>query len=170
MALCSSSVLSPPTMHAQQQAGGLFQALYIFNFTKYISFPPSRQTGDFVIGIIGKTDTQAQLEKTAQVKRVPLTGQAIRVVNLDDERDVPMSDCHIIYIPERYVKRLKSVADATKGKPVLIVSEGAGLFAQGSLISFVFNSEKKFEIARAAVEANNMKVSSELLRVAAIVP
>jgi hypothetical protein len=148
------------------QGAGVFQAVCIYNFTKYITLPPARQTGDYIIAVVGKTETTAQLERMAAVRRVPATNQAIKVVDLDN---VSPADCHLIYIPEKFSKRTKSVADAVKGKPVVIVTEGVNQYQAGSGISFVFNAERKFEVNRGLLEANNMKVSSELLRVATIV-
>jgi hypothetical protein len=155
-------------LEAQQSSGGLFQALYIYNFTKYVSYPSARQSGEFVIAVVGKTDVQAQLEKTASVKRTSLTNQVIKVVNFDDVNSA--SECHIVYVPEKSSKRLRGILDATKNKPILVVGEGLGLYNQGVPISFVFISEKKFEISRSILDACGLKVSSELLKVANVLP
>jgi hypothetical protein len=152
---------------AQQAQGGVFQAVCIFNFTKYITYPAARQSGDYVIAIVGKSDVQAQLERTAAVKRVATTNQAIKVVDYDQ---VSPSECHLVFVPEKFSKRLKNVADALRGKPIVLVTEGSGLYNQGSCISFVFNSDKKFEVNRTLIEAQGLKASSELLKVATIVP
>lgn len=159
-ALC---VLTEPV---SAQGQGVFQAVCIYNFTKYITLPPTRQAGEYIIAVAGKTDATQQLERMAAVKRVSGTNQTIKVVNLDD---VAPSECHLIFIPEKFAKKTKSVADAVKGKPVIIVTEGPNLYQSGSGVSFVFNSDKKFEVAKNFLEANNMKVSSELLKLANVV-
>jgi hypothetical protein len=163
-----SSVLVPVQARAQQAgAGGLFQALYIYNFTKYVTYPSARNSGDYVIAVVGKSDVQTQLEKTASVKRASLTNQTIRVANYDD---VAPAECHIIYVPEKSAKRLRSIVESVRNKPVLVVGEGSGLYNQGVPVSFVFASEKKFEISRGLLESVGMKVSSELLKVANVFP
>lgn len=150
-----------------QKAASVFQAVYVYNFTKYITFPPARQSGDFIIGVLGYSPIVAPLEKTASIKKAG--NQSIKIVVYDSPSSI--ADCHLLYIPERSSRKLSEVANLLRGKPTVIVTEGSGLSRgkSGSGISITQEGEKKFEINRSAIEASNMKVSSELLRLAIIV-
>lgn len=169
MCVAASSALPLLMAQAQSASGGAatFQALFIFNFTKYITYPPSRQNGDFIIGILGKPDLIPPLEKTAAIKKVNGV-QTIKVYNYED---IPNpTDCHIIFVSSTHNKRLPRIVEMARNKPILVVTEGQGMYSSGSGISILSSGDKKFEVNRAYLEANGMKVSSELLKLAAIVP
>ncbi|MBR5642849.1 MAG: YfiR family protein [Salinivirgaceae bacterium] len=54
-----------------------FKALFMYNFTKYIEWPQNKQSGDFVIGVIGNPAIVGELNAIAQRKTVG--SQAIKI-------------------------------------------------------------------------------------------
>ena len=157
---------------AQQQdaakAASVFQAVYIYNITRYVYFPLAKNSGDFVIGILGKSDVGTSLERTATIKKAGLTGQVIRVVTYDSPISA-MKECHFLYIAEKYNSRVAQIAGMLKGQPTLLITEGDGMSRGVPGISMVANGEKKFQVNNKAIEENALKVSADFLRFALVV-
>jgi YfiR/HmsC-like len=156
------------TQQDASKAASVFQAVYIYNITRYVYFPPSKTTGDYVIGILGRTDVGSSLERTATVKKAGLTGQTIRVVAYDSPVQA-MSECHIVFISDKFLGRLGQIAKLLKGQPTLIITEGAGNANGIPAISMLASGEKKFQVNNKAIEEVNLKVSADFLRFAAVV-
>jgi hypothetical protein len=150
------------------KAAAVFQAVYIYNFTRYVYFPPARNTGDFVIGILGRTDAAPGLERMANIKKAGITGQQIRIVVYDAPTPA-MTECHFVYVPDKFTSRLPQVVKLLKGQSTLIVTEGLNSANGIPAISMVSNSDKKFHVNNKAIEDINLKVSADFLRFAALV-
>ncbi len=165
--LCLCIILTFGSVSVFAQTASVFQAVYIYNFTRYVIFPPARLTGEYVIGVFGKSDVTPQLEKTAALKKV--AGLTLKIVVFDTPASI--TDCHILFVPLRYNGRVPEIAAALRGKITVIATEGTGMAADkiGGSITIVAETEKKFEINRARVESMNVKISSELLKLANIV-
>jgi hypothetical protein len=157
------------TQQEASKAASVFQAVYIYNITRYVYFPPNKTTGDYVIGILGRiSDVGASLERTATVRKAGLTGQTIRVIFYDSPTQA-MNECHILFIPDKFLSRLGQVAKLLKGQPTLIITEGPGNATGIPAITMVATGEKKFQVNNKAIEEVSIKVSADFLRFAAVV-
>ncbi len=150
-----------PHIAAQQ---GLFEALYIFKFCSFVTFPLERQSGDFIIGVLNAPDIAAQLQKTVAGKQIG--SQGIKVKNVSEVSE--LSGCHIAFIPDNMSKKLPKVQELARTKPMLIVTKGAGLAREGGHINIFVNGDKKFEINRTAAESVGLKLSADLLKLAVV--
>jgi YfiR/HmsC-like len=150
------------------KAASVFQAVYIYNFTRYVYFPPAKNSGDFIIGVLGKTDVGSSLERTATLKKAGITGQPIRVI-LYDSPVAAMKECHFLYIAEKYNYRAGQIASMLKGQPTLLITEGEGMAKGIPAISMVANADKKFQVNNKAIEETTVKVSADFLRFASVV-
>jgi hypothetical protein len=64
----------------------------------------------------------------------------------------------------------RNIAAKLQGKPILLVSESPGAAKKGSGINFVIVDDKmKFELNKAAVEKQGLKVSGDLAKLAIVV-
>lgn len=149
-------------LHTQQ---GLFESLYILKMTTLVTYPPNRATGDYLIGVVGSPGIAAQIDRSLTGKKV---GEQFIKVRLFDEAS-GLANCHIIFLPDQYSKKLPRVLEAVRGKPVLIISKGHGMARSGSHISILTGSEKKFELNKKAAEAVGLQFHDELLRLAILV-
>ena len=94
-----------------------FKALFMYNFTKYIEWPQAKQSGDFVIGVIGNSAIVGELETIAQKKTVG--AQAIKVKQVSSAED--LTKMHIVYVTEDKSGEAAGIAAAwglSKGIPV----------------------------------------------------
>ncbi len=150
-------------LYAQQQQG-LFEALYIFKFCGFITFPIERQSGSFVIGVLNAPAITTQLEKAIAGKYIG--SQPMTVRNVSDTGD--LNGCHIVFIPDNMSKKLPKVQEMARMKAMLIVTKGAGMAKEGGHINIFTNGDKKFEINRTAAEAVGLKLSADLLKLAVV--
>jgi len=143
-----------------------FHSIFMYNFTKYIEWPDSYKSGDFVIGVLGDSPIVEHLKNMAQVKSVGAQKFTIKVFS--SAADV--SQCHILFIPEFNSGLLKDVRTKLKGSATLLITEQDGLATQGSAINFIIKEGKwKFELNKQVAESANLKISSELSRLAILV-
>ncbi len=139
---------------------------FIYNFTKYIEWPASYQSGDFVIAVLGDSPIIQELEKMAENKSVG--SQKFVIKKLKSASDI--EKCHMLFIPVSKSKDLTQALEKLEGKPTLVVTEKPGMANQGSGINFIMLEGKwKFELNKAATEKSNLKVSGDLAKFAIII-
>lgn len=143
-----------------------FHSVFMYNFTKYIQWPASYQSGDFVIGVLGDSPILESLEKMAESKTVG--AQKFSIVRYKNVEEI--SKCHMLFIPSNRSKFLKDAIAKTNGQSTLIITEKNGLGTEGSNINFVLVDGKwKFELNKSATEKSNLKVSGDLAKLAILI-
>ena len=86
------------------------------------------------------------------------------------ERVTFVFPCHLVFVSSAETKRLRKVLDVLEGRSVLTVGEMDRFADRGGMINFVIDEETvRFEINLEAAEGAGLKVSSQLLKVAASV-
>ncbi len=144
-----------------QTADYKFHSVFIYNFTKYIQWPPSQQAGDFVIAVVGNSPVYDELDKITANKMVG--GQKIVVKKYKSAGDIQA--CQILFVPGG--ASFEAAYEKMKGKPVLTVTEKPGLGQRGSGINFILQDNKwKFELNESATQQAGLKVSKELAKLA----
>lgn len=147
----------------QAQSDYRFHSVFMYNFTKYIQWPSSAQTGDFVIGVIGNCLIQGELEKMAINKSVG--SQKIVVKKFKNVSE--LTSCQMLFIPSADSRDFEAALEKLKGKPTLILTEKNGLGQKGSGINFVLvDGRWRFELNENATESAGLKVSKELSKLA----
>lgn len=140
------------------------KAVYLYNFTKYIEWPPANKEGNFVIAIVGNNPgLLAELNKMASSKTADKQKFEIKPVSTPSEA----GKCNILYVTGESKVNLAEVSQKVKANSTLLVSEKTGALNQGSIINFVvIKSKLAFEINKSHSEKFNLKVSSSLLSLA----
>ncbi len=145
------------------QAQGLskYQAVFIYNFTKYLEWPAAKPP--LVIGVMGNSPVLIELEKSAKTK-----ADAFKVVKIATMDEV--DKCDMIFLPKEQSRNLSLVAEKTRGKSVLIVTEEAELASRGAHISFYVEDDKlRFIINQSATASQDIQVSAKLLAMAKVI-
>lgn len=141
-------------------------SVFIYNFTKYIQWPSSAQSGDFVIGVLGNSPMVQSLEKLASERKIGNRSMVIKKFNSVDQ----VSQCHMLFIPESNSNDLEAALAKIGGQSTLIMTERQGLGSRGSGINFiVVDGKQKFELNKAATEKAQLKVSNELTSLAIVI-
>jgi hypothetical protein len=151
---------------AQQSMDYAVQANIIYRFTKYIEWPESKRTGDFIIGIVGDSPLTDQLQNFIANK----TAGSRKIVIKKFSSSAEIFNCHILFISEDESDNLKKIATRTAGSPILVVSESDGLALKGACINFIIVSDHlKLEINKNNIEQRNLNIASELLQLGKLV-
>ncbi len=146
--------------------------VFVYNFTKYIKWPPAAESGDFVIGILGNTPVEGELTKlTGKLKVSGTRTIVIKKIN-SASNAAALQSCNILYISNKESKALKEINATIGDAPVLMVSEGMGLTSKGSCISIYIDEDSdkiKLELNKKVLESHKLKASSELLNLAVLI-
>jgi hypothetical protein len=153
-----------------QEIDAKVTSIFLYNFTKYIKWPVATESGDFIIGIVGESPVEAELQKlTTKVKVGGTRNIVLRKVPGDNA--AAMQGCHILYVAKKVNKNLKDISAALGTAPVLLVTEGMGLANKGSVISLYIDEESdklKVELSKKALEKSQLRASSDLLALAVV--
>lgn len=145
-----------------------FKSLYLYNFTKYVGWPPEAKTGDFVIGILGSNTIFNMVEQVASGKMVG--SQKIIVTKFAKVEE--LTPCHILFVG--YAKAnsagMAEVIQKVGSDNTLLVTERDGATKDGAAINFVIrNEEMKFELNKANALNHKLQISSNLEKLAILV-
>ena len=142
------------------------KAAYLFNFAKFVEWPPrafTEATSPIVIGILGETRLNADLERTIRDKTVNNRPLAIK----ECRSPADATNCHILFISTSEKKRLPEILEGLRGASVLTVGETDRFTETGGMINFVQESNKiRFQINDGAARSVGLKISSKLLSLA----
>jgi hypothetical protein len=143
-------------------------SVYVYNFIKYIEWPPENlKTDDFVIAIIGDSPVKSELQALAASKKA--NGKRIVIKQYNKIEDV--EHCQIMYISSGKSGLLKSAIESTKTMSALLITEREGLAKKGAGINFVTLEDEtlKFELNTKVLEGSKLKVSYQLKSLALVV-
>lgn len=142
------------------------KAMFVYNFTKYIEWPQSYKSGNFVIGVLGESALQAELDKMAATKKAVNQPFEIKRYNSVGE----IGNCHMLLIPAGTSAQIEAAVAKSKSNSTLVIGEQEGMAKRGAGINFVIKQNKqKFELNKSNIENRNLKVSSSLLALAIVV-
>lgn len=135
------------------------EANYIYNIIKYIEWPESYKSGDFIIGVLGDTPVSKELKKLAATKKV--FNQKITVVDFNQTNDI--TKCHVLFISELSSNLMKLALVMVGNNSTLIIGESEGLATQGAGINFVKQQDVlSFQINEASIKRRGLQVDSKL--------
>jgi len=133
---------------------------FIYNFTKYISWPAELSTGNFIIGVFGSPAMSGELKAVAETRKVGT--RSIEVVDFASLG--ALQKCHMVYVPESKKAELDKVIEKYDAQAVVVVADVPGAVLKGAAINFIMvDGKQNFEVRKANVEKNGIKVSSQLL-------
>lgn len=151
---------------AAQKTDYEVQANIIYHFTKYINWPDSRKTGDFVIGVLGESAIYWELKESLVNKKAGSQNIIIKQY----ASSATTFDCHILFLSEEEGYQVKRITTQTAEEPVLIVSESDGLASKGSCINFAVVSDRlSLEINKTNIEKRGLDIATELLQLGRVV-
>ncbi|NJO92931.1 MAG: YfiR family protein [Chloroflexia bacterium] len=118
------------------------KAVFIYNFTKYISWPQSESSGDFIVGVLGSPAMESSLNALAAKKKVGT--RDIKVLNFNSFDAIQNA---IYFLLEMQKKPIPDALNKVSLLPVVVVTDSPGSIEKGSGINFVeVGGKQKFEI------------------------
>ncbi len=144
---------------AFSQSQGQVKGSMIYHFTKYMQWPASKASGDFVIGVVGNSDTYSMLQTLAKSKKVGSRTIVVKKISSASQG----SGCSIIYLSADQIGQFDAAKNAASTGKALLVTEKSGMGKKGAGINFIQTGGKvKFEINESSIKANGIKVDSKL--------
>lgn len=161
-------LLASGSGRAQESQPSEYQvkAAFLFNFAKFVEWPPQAfagPTSPIVIGILGENPFGDDLERTIRDKTVNN-----RPFTIKEIRSLPeATNCHILFISTSEKKRLSEIFESLRGATVLTVGETERFVETGGMINLVKEADKiRFQINDGAAKGAGLKISSKLLNLA----
>ncbi|MBL6446475.1 YfiR family protein [Fulvivirga sp. 29W222] len=140
--------------------------MMIYNFLKYIQWPGEKNTGDFVIGVMGDDEVFKTLNTWYGNKTRGDKTFTIKKLNSPSE----ISGCQLLYIGASASNQFDEIRTKVENQSVLTITNKSGLGAKGSCINFkVVDNRLKFELNQSAIEKSNLKISGQLTSMAILI-
>jgi len=145
------------------------KAAFLYNFAKFVEWPAELLANDpsFVIGLLGEDPfgpllDEAVAGKTVRDKRIVVK----RFSRLEDA-----AGAHILFISDSEAGNVSRIVKGLSRTPVLTVSDIERFAERGGMVQLETEQNRvRFAINVAAVERAGLKPSSQLLKLARIVP
>ena len=122
------------------------KATYLFNFVKFVEWPPAAAAGPLTICVAERNPFGDSLREAIQGEKIGGRPLETRVVNQPD------SSCDVVFVPRgtaagRYL-------EASRDSATLTVGEDAGFLTKGGIINFIVErGNVRFEIDLVGCEA-----------------
>ncbi len=143
------------------------KAAFLYNFTKFVEWPPVRfadQTSPIIVGVLGRNPFSDELAKIVKDRTVNGRAIIVKLVATPEE----MSAVHLLFVPVGEEIRLP-LAD-WQHAAVVAVGESEAFAALGGTITFVPAGDKvRFEVNIAAAGRGGVKISAQLQKLATVV-
>ena len=142
------------------------KAVFLINFTKYISWTTLDTVKNFTIGVYGLDQIMVPLRQMARERQS--AGQAINVDRVSTVKEIEA--CDILFVPIAQTEAFHKLKPDIPPENILVVGESLGFATSDGAINFIKRDGKiKLEINRKALQAANLTASSHLLKLAILV-
>lgn len=142
------------------------KAVFLINFTKYISWTTLDTIKSFKIGVYGLDDILVPLKQMSRERAAD--GQKIDVERVNTLQEIEA--CDILFVPIDQTRAFRELRPNIPPQNILLVGESLGFATSDGAINFIKRDGKiKLEINRKALEAANLTASSHLLKLAILV-
>lgn len=159
------AMLSPTRIgRTQEVAGPALKAAFLFNFVKFITWPPDvlPDAAPLVMCVINDQAIGSSL--TSAVRGRAVLGHEIRVHQADTPTD--LRTCHLLFVSGTRADALRAVA-AVRQSPVFTVSDVQAFTTDGGIAQLhVQQGQLRFAIAPDTARAARLQISSKLLSLA----
>jgi len=140
------------------------KAAYLFNFSKFVEWPPhafSSPGAPLVIGILGSDPFGGTLDRITQGEVVHGHKLVVRHCRTIGE----IKGSHIVFIPRTESGRVGEALAAARGSGVLTVGDSDDFVSQGGMIGFVLVGKTvRFQINAGVAQREALAISSRLMK------
>lgn len=171
LALLLASALSLAVRARAAEVAPEYQlkAVFLFNFTQFVTWPPSAFAGTeapLVIGIVGDDPFGDTLDAT--VKDEKSRGHPLLVRRFRHGETI--AGCHVLFISKSEAANLPAILAAVHNQTVLTVGDMDDFARRGGMVRFMtVNHKLRLRINLEAARSAGLELSSKLLRPADVV-
>ncbi len=159
--LCASAQMSATTEYQ-------VKAVFLFNFAQFVEWSPqsfASANSPLVISVLGENPFGSYLENVVAGEKV--NGHPLVVHYYKNAEDI--KNCHILFINKAQENSMSTILTSVRGKNILTVSDASGFLYDGGMIRFFTRNNKiNLQINIDSARADNLVISSKLLRLAEI--
>jgi len=150
----------------------LIKAGFIFNFAKFVEWPPTtfaQPDSPIVIGILGTDPFGAIIDQIVQDKKIGGRGFVVKRMKWGtDLKD--LKECKILFVGASERVHIDELVQIVRGLPILTVGETPGFAEHGGVIRLVLEDNRvRFEVNVDAARQAGLTISSRLLTLARII-
>jgi hypothetical protein len=146
------------------------KAAFLYNFARFVEWPPDapgRDERPFVVAVLGDDPFGDALDRTLAGKTVASRPIAVRRLSSPEEAQ----HANIVFVSSSEKAQISHVLRVLGGARVLTVGEMSGFAEQGGMIGFrTENRRIRFDINADQAHRAGLRISSQLLKLARIVP
>lgn len=151
---------------ATGESEGPVKAAFLFNFARYVEWPPAAFEGEsspIRLCVMGASAFDEVVSATVSGRSVGLRPVAVeKVASLEEA-----AGCHLLFLEAGVEVPGPVVAERLGGVAVFTISDQPGFAAAGGVANFILVDQKiRFEINPSAARRAGLKISSSLLRLA----
>ena len=158
-------LLAASGLGTAQQNEAAVRAAFVFNLTKYVSWPSARDR--LVIGVVGTGNIGTVLKQVLDGK----VSDGRRITVLIHMPDSDLGDCDVLYVAGMAPVTVKSILGRAAGRAVLTVGDSDQFVRAGGMVGLVRSGDQiEIEVNLPAVRGRNLDMSSRLLKLAVLVP
>jgi YfiR/HmsC-like len=141
------------------------KAVFLYRFTGYVKWPPRvPPLAAFTLAVLGADPVGQELERILGNRKI--NGLPVRIKEIDSVED--LGDAQMLYIGSGSLDALQEEIAQIADRPVLVVTDNPDGLDAGSTLNFVLLDRRvRFEVSVMASDRAGLKVSAELLSVAA---
>jgi hypothetical protein len=134
------------------------KAAFLLRFLSFVEWPQEALRGGapMAIGVAGAEDVARELEKV-------VAGRNITIQTVNDST----AGLHLVFLGKGQAARLREIVRVAPAQPLLVVCDWEGALDSGAVVNFVGGEGRvRFEVALAAAERRNLRISPRMLSVA----
>jgi hypothetical protein len=169
LAIVLALTLGSSTGRPESESEYRLKAAFLYNFARFVEWPPEAlgpPHSPFVIAVLGQDPFGEVLDRTMAGKTV--AGHPVEVRRVDDPDDA--AKVHILFVSASERDR-QEVIVRTASPNTLTVGDTSDFARAGGMIGFLVRDRRvRFEINPARAEQARLKLSSQLLKLATLVP
>lgn len=143
------------------------KAAFIYNFTKFVSWPPesfAALSDPIVLGVVG--ESRVALELSAIVKNRKVEGRELIVKTVASAAEARAA--HLLFVPAVEERRFMRMKDELSSSALLVVSDAETCAQMQVSICFIQQGDKlRFTIEPDVSQHSRLKISSHLQKLAA---
>jgi YfiR/HmsC-like len=162
------ALLVPAGSHAQdsQLTESKLKAAFLFNFAKYVEWPPdafASPTTPITIGLLGDNPIAGDLETIVRDRTIDDRHIVVKAV----QSVIEATNCQVLFVGNLEKEKVPQFLSGLGAARVLTVGDTEQFLEMGGMINFVKEGNKiRFQINEPAAKRAGLKVSSKLLSLA----
>lgn len=158
-AALAAAGIGPEPMAAPE---GELKAALLVTMMNFVTWPEGAfesTNAPMRVGVIGRHSFGEALDRLAAKRTVE--GRSLKVAYAEDAAG--LAGCEAVFVARERRETVAAIAEAFRGKPVLLIGEEDGFAKAGGMISLLVRDDRPFlQINVGAVEASGLKLRGQL--------